>query len=92
MTYDPTIRKLPNIPNPIPTPADPIKKSAYGIPNKVLLAQAYHDELNALLLKRKVLNDTVCFYQEQIKKLELECTSDDDNDDDGADGEFLKVI
>ena len=68
-----------------------ITKSTSGIPDKLLLAQAYCNKLNALLLKRKVLNNTVHFYQECIKKLELECASDD-NDNNGADGEFVKVI
>ena len=89
-TYDPTIRNLPDVPNPILMPIVPIKKSASGIPDKLLLAKAYCDELNTLLLKCKVSNNTVCFYQEWIKKLELECMSD--NDDDGADSEFVKVI
>ena len=92
LTYDPTIKKLPDAPRPVPTPNVPIKKSDSGIPNKLLLAQAYCDKLNVLLLKCKVLNDTVHLYQERIKKLELECVSDDDNNnDDSADGEFLKV-
>ena len=76
-------------------PNVPIKKSDSGIPDKLLLAQAYRDELNILLLKCKVLNDTVCLYQDRIKKLALECESDDENDDeddDGADGEFVKVL
>ena len=87
--YDPTIKKLPDAPKPVPTPNVPIKKSDSGIPDKLLLAQAYQDKLNILLLKCKVLNDTVCFYQDRIKKLALECASDDD---DGADGELVKVI
>ena len=91
-TYDPAIKKLPDAPNPILTPIVPIKKSESGIPDKLLLAQAYRDELNALVLKRKVLNDTARLYQDRIKKLELECESDDDDDDDGADGELVKVI
>ena len=93
-TYDPAIKNLPDIPNPVLMPIVPIKKSTSGIPDKLLLAQAYRDKLNALLLKHKVLNDPVRFYQEHIKKLELECMSDDDNDDDddGADGESLKVV
>ena len=76
-------------------PNFPIKKPDSGIPDKHLLAQAYRDELNVLLLKRKVLNDTVHLYQDRIKKLALECKSDDeddDEDDDGADGEFVKVL
>jgi len=73
-------------------PNVPIKKSDSGIPDKLLLAQAYHNELNALLLKRKVLNDTVRLYQERIKKLELECASDNNNNNDGADGEFVRVV
>ena len=91
-TYDPAIKKLPDAPNPILMPIVPIKKSVSGIPDKLLLAQAYRDKLNALVLKRKVLNDTVHLYQEHIKKLELECASDDDDDDDGANGELVKVI
>ena len=92
-TYDPTIRNLPNIPNPVLMPIVPIKKSASGISDKLFLTQAYHNELTALLLKCKVLNDTVHFYQEQIKKLELECMSDnDDENDNGANSEFVKVI
>ena len=94
-TYDPAIKKLPDAPKPIPTPNVPIKKSDSGIPNKLLLAQAYWDELNVLLLKRKVLNDTVCLYQDRIKKLALECESDNEDnneDNDGADGEFVKVL
>ena len=89
LTYDPTIKKLPNVSNPILMPLVPIKKSGLGIPDKLLL-----DKLNSILLKCKVLNDTICFYQECIKKLELECASDDDNDNDNdsADGEFLKVV
>ena len=93
-TYDPAIKKLPDAPKPVPTPNVPIKKSDSGIPDK-LLAQAYWDELNVLLLKCKVLNDTVRFYQDRIKKLALECESDDEDDvedDDGADGEFVKVL
>ena len=76
-------------------PNVPIKKPDSGIPDKLLLAQAYRDELNALFLKCKVLNDTVRLYQDRIKKLVLECESDnkdDDEDDDGADGEFVKVL
>ena len=61
--------QLPNAPKPIPTPNVPIKKSDSGISNKLLLAQAYCDELNILLLKRKVLNNTVRLYQDRIKKL-----------------------
>ena len=92
-THDPAIKKLPDAPNPVLTPIVPIKKSVSGIPNKLLLAQAYCNERNALVLKHKVLNDAVHFYQECIKKLELECVSDDDDDDDdGADGELVKVI
>ena len=91
-TYDPTIKKLPDAPKPVPTPNVPIKKSDSGIPNKLLLAQAYCDELNVLLLKHKVLNDTVHLYQDRIKKLGLECMSDDDDDDDGTDGELVKEI
>ena len=91
-TYDPTIKKLPDAPNPVLTPIVPIKKSKSGIPDKLLLAQAYHDKLNAFLLKCKVLNDTVHFYQECIKKLELECMSDNNNNNDDADGELVKVI
>ena len=94
-TYDPTIKKLPNTPKPIPTPNVPIKKSDSGIPDKLLLAQAYRDDLNVLLFKRKVLNDTVRLYQDRIKKLVLECESDDEydnEDDDGADGELVKVL
>ena len=72
-TYNPTIRNLPDIPNPVLMPIVPIKKSASGIPNKLFLAQAYRDKLNTLLLKCEVLNNTICFYQECIKKLELEC-------------------
>ena len=53
----------------------PIKKSDSGIPDKLLLAKAYHDELN-----------------NHIKKLALECLSNDDDDDDGADGELVKEI
>ena len=59
LTYDPAIKKLSDTPNPILMPNVPIKKSISGIPDKLLLAQAYHDELNALVLKHKVLNDTV---------------------------------
>ena len=92
LTYDPAIKKLPNAPNPIIMPIVPFKMSESGIPNKLLLAQAYCDELNALLLEHKILNNAVHLYQECIKKLELECTSDDDNDDDSADGEIVKVI
>ena len=91
-TYDPAIKKLPDAPKPVPMPAVPIKKSDSGIPDKLLLAQASHDKLNVLLLKCKVLNDTVCLYQDRIKELALECASDDDDDDDGADGEFVKEI
>ena len=96
-TYDPAIKKLPDAPKPVPMPNVPIKKSDSGIPDKLLLAQAYRDELNILLLKHKVLNDTVRLYQDRIKKLALECASDDeddddDNSDDGADGELVKVI
>ena len=94
-TYDPAIKKLPNAPKPVPTPNVPIKKSDSGIPDKLLLAQAYWDKLNVLLLKCKVLNDTVRLYQECIKKLALECESDnedDDEDDDTTDGEFVKVL
>ena len=94
-TYDPAIKRLPNAPKPVPTPNVPIKKPDSGIPDKLLLTQAYRDELNVLLLKRKVLNDTVRLYQDCIKKLALECESDDeddDEDDDGADGEFVKVL
>ena len=93
-TYNPAIKKLPNAPKPVPTPNVPIKKSDSGIPDK-LLAQAYRDELNVLLLKCKVLNNTVHLYQDHIKKLGLECESDDkddDENDDGADGEFVKVL
>ena len=74
-------------------PNVPIKKPDSGIPDKLLLAQAYRDELNILLLKRKVLNDTVHLYQDCIKKLVLECESDDeddDEDDDGTDGELVR--
>ena len=93
MTYDPAIKKLPDAPNPILMPNVPIKKSVSGIPDKLLLAQAYRDKLNVLLLKCKVLNDTVRLYQDCIKKLELECASDDDDDDDdSADSEFVKEI
>ena len=92
LTYDPTIKKLPDVPNPIFMPLVPIKKSTLGIPNKLLLTQAYHDELNALFLKCKVLNDTICIYQECIKELESECMSDNGDNDDGADGELIKVI
>ena len=94
-TYDPTIKRLPDAPKPVPMPNVPIKKPDSGIPDKLLLAQAYRDELNVLLLKRKVVNDTVRLYQDRIKKLALECESDDkddDEDDDGADGEFVKVL
>ena len=94
-TYDPAIKRLPDAPKPVPMPIVPIKKPDSGIPDKLLLAQAYRDELNILLLKRKVLNDTVCLYQDCIKKLALECESDDeddDEDDDGANGEFVKVL
>ena len=94
-TYDPAIKRLPDAPKPVPTPNVPIKKPDSGIPDKLLLAQAYRDELNILLLKRKVLNNTVRLYQDRIKKLALECESDDeddDEDDDGADGEFVKVL
>ena len=91
-TYDPAIKKLPDAPKPVPMPNVPIKKSNSGIPNKLLLAQAYRDKLNTLLLKRKVLNDTICFYQERIKKLELECASHDDDDNNGAAGKYVKVI
>ena len=76
-------------------PNVPIKKSDSGIPDKPLLAQAYQDELNVLLLKCKVLDNTVRLYQDRIKKLALECESDDednDEDDDGADGELVKVL
>ena len=76
-------------------PNVPIKKSDSGIPDKLLLAQAYQDELNVLLLKCKVLDNTVRLYQDRIKKLALECESDDednDEDDDGADGELVKVL
>ena len=90
-TYDPTIRNLPDVPNPVLTPIVTIKKSVSGIPDKLPLTQAYRDELNTLLLKCKILNNTVCFYQERIKKLELECVSDDDNDN-SANGELVKVI
>ena len=94
-TYDPTIKRLPDAPKPIPTPNVPIKKPDSGIPDKLLLAQAYREELNVLLLNCKVLNDTVCLYQDRIKKLALECESDDEDDnedDDGADGELVKVV
>ena len=94
-TYDPAIKKLPDAPKPIPMPNVPIKKSDSGIPDKLLLAQAYRDELNVLLLKHRVFNDTVRLYQDRIKKLALECESDDeddDEDDDGTDGEFVKVL
>ena len=94
-TYDPAIKRLPNAPKPVPTPNVPIKKPNSGIPDKLLLAQAYRDELNVLLLKRKVVNDTVRLYQDRIKKLALECESDDEDDnedDDGADGELVKVV
>ena len=73
----------------------PLKSPDSGIPDKLLLAQAYRDELNILLLKHKVLNNTVRLYQDCIKKLALECKSDDeddDEDDDSADGELVKVI
>ena len=76
-------------------PNVPIRKSDSGIPDKLLLAQAYRDEPNVLLLKCKVLDDTVRLYQDCIKKLALECKSDDeddDEDDDGADGELVKVL
>ena len=91
-TYDPTIKKLPNAPKPVPMPNVPIKKSNSGISDKLLLAQAYHHELNVLLLKCKVLNDTIHLYQDHIKKLALECTSDNDDDNDSANGELVKVI
>ena len=94
-TYNPAIKKLPDTPKPIPMPNVPIKKPDSGIPDKLLLAQADRDELNIFLLKCKVLNDTVHLYQDCIKKLVLECESDDeddDEDDDGADGEFVKVL
>ena len=94
-TYDPAIKRLPDAPKPVPTPNVLIKKPDSGIPDKLLLAQAYRDELNVLLLKCKVLNDTVHLYQDRIKKLALECESDDeddDEDDDSADGEFVKVL
>jgi len=94
-THDPAIKKLPDAPKPVPTPNVPIKKSDSGVPAKLLLTQAYRDELNVLLFKRKVLNDTVRLYQDRIKKLVLECESDDEydnEDDDGADGEFVKVL
>ena len=95
-TYDPAIKKLPDAPKPVLTPNVPIKKSDSGIPDKLLLAQAYWDELNVLLLKCKVLNDTVRLYQDRIKKLALvECKSDnedDDEDDDSTDGELVKVL
>ena len=94
-TYDPAIKKLPDAPKAVPTPNVPIRKSDSGVPDKLILAQAYRDELNVLLFKRKVLNDTVRLYQDRIKKLVLECESDDDyddEDDDGADGELVKVI
>jgi len=91
LTYDPAIKKLPDIPNLVLIPPIPIKKSTLGILDKLLLAQAYHNELNALFLKRKVLNDTIHIYQEHIKNLESECASDDDNDD-STDSECFKVI
>ena len=95
LTYDPAIKKLPDAPKPVPTPSVPIKKSDSGVPDKLILAQAYQDELNVLLFKRKVLNDTVRLYQDRIKKLVLECESDDeydDEDDDDTDGELVKVL
>ena len=92
LTYDPAIKKLPDTPNPVLMPIVPIKKSESDIPNKLLLAQAYCDKLNVLLLKCKVLNDTVHLYQEHIKKLELECVSDNNDDDNSANGELVKVI
>ena len=91
-TYDPVIKKLPDVPNPILMPIVPIKKSISGISDKLLLTQTYCDELNAHFLKWKVLNDTIHVYQEHIKDLESECASDADNDDDSADGELVKVI
>ena len=94
-TYDPAIKKLPDALKPVPTPNVPIKKSDSGVPDKLILAQAYRDELNVLLFKCKVLNDTVRLYQDRIKKLVLECESDDeydDEDNDGADGELVKVL
>ena len=94
-TYDPAIKKLPDAPKSVPTPSVPIKKSDSGVPDKLILSQAYQDELNVLLFKCKVLNDTICLYQDRIKKLVLECESDDEydnEDDDGADGELVKVL
>ena len=92
-TYNPAIKKLPNVPNSVLMPPVPIKKSTLGIPNKLLLTQAYCDKFNSIFLKHKVLNNTICFYQEYIKKLKLECVSDnDDDDDDGVDGKFIKVV
>ena len=91
-TYDPVIKKLPDVPNPILMPIVPIKKGVSRIPDELLLAQAYCDKLNTLFLKWKVLNDTIHVYQEHIKDLESECRSDADNDDDSADGELVKVI
>ena len=88
---DPTIKKFPTIPNPILVPTVLIKKSELGIPSKPLLTQAYDDKLNGLFLKCKVLNYTICIYQEHNEKLESEYVSDDD-DDNGADGKLLNVI
>ena len=89
--YDPAIKKLSDIPKPILMPPVPIKKSTLGIPDKILLAQAHHNELNTLFLKCKVSNDTIHVYQECIKNLELECASDNSNNN-SANGEFIKVI
>ena len=55
----PPSRNSPMLLTPFSRQMFPSKKSVSGIPNKLLLAQAYRDELNTLVLKHKVLNDTV---------------------------------